>query len=182
MDQVSKSNILYYVSAVALGALLKYFFDRRRESASLLAKSKGKMYEGYVNTILDFHLLPSTTDPTEQQKRNDKFLKDTQAFQRRYMLTASPGVIRAIKRQLQFYERNQNKIVNPRKENKKNTVIFKQMRRDIGTSNWTLGRTAGVLMSPILMYRYEPIMHPIKWKTKQWVQKSLQSIFKKKNK
>jgi len=156
-----------------LGFFFRYFLERKQASASASAQYKRDMYQGYVNTVLSFYQNKSSTDEQEQAERTKKFNEETKDFQSKFILDATPAVIRAIRRQHKYFKRcnDRGMDVDERKGQCLNARIFKMMRRDIGTSNWGLGPTAGIIFSPINMYNYEEIMHPIWWREKKLIRK-----------
>lgn len=166
----SKSGLLQVTApplvALVLGYGLKYLVDRKQASSTAGAEYKRRMYQGYVETILKFYHEEQPTDPKEIEERNKWFRESSQTFQKQYILDAAPGVIRAIARLNRYFEAHQNQIVDERKAGRMVTKIFKAMRRDIGTSNFVLGPSAGVILAPVLMYNYDKIMHPRWWKIK----------------
>lgn len=177
---MSNSLVLTVASSAVTGVagyLLKYFLDRKQAAASAGADYKRRMYQDFVETLLDFYQ-NANLDEQAQAERTKKFANDTKEFQKKYVLDASPAVIRAIKKQQAFFKRSQEagELMNGRKASRANTLIFKKMRRDIGTSNWGLGWSGGVILSPVLMYAYENDMHPVWWRIKKQIKKRFKVV------
>lgn len=154
------------------GYFLKYLLDRKQASASASAQYKRDMYQGYVDTTLSFYQKQPDNEE-EKAERTKKFYEDTKEFQSKFVLDATPAVIKAIRRQHRYFTKCNAKgvEVDGRKSQRKNARIFKMMRRDIGTSNWSLGPTASLIFSPINLYSYEETMHPIWWRVKKRTRK-----------
>lgn len=154
----------------AAGYWLKYYLDKRQNATSANAKFKRNLYQTFVENMIRFY------DPTQQPKdeaslaeRADAFQKSTNDFLKRYTLDASPGVIRAIKNLQQFHQHANEKgeQVNGRRGTIKVAKVFKKMRRDMGNTNWGLGRSAAVMFGPVLISTYERDMHPLWWSVKR---------------
>ena len=158
---------LFSVIGLVAGYFIKYFLDRRQALGSISANFKRKIYQGYVNTMIAFYQQAPTTDETELRRRQEAYTRATRLFHKKYMLDASPSVVRAITRQQAYLAHHQNEKVDERRGGRKTTKVFKAMRRDIGTFNWTLGPSADVLLGPVMMYHYEKIIHPWRWWIKE---------------
>lgn len=153
------------------GYWLKYQLDKKQNAITANAEFKRKLYQGFVENIIRFYSPVEGKDEESIKKRNEQFIKSTERFHKKFVLDASPGVIRAIKNFQQHSARNNERgeWAYGVKGTQLSAKIFKQMRRDMGNSNWGLGRTAAVMFGPVLVNTYEKDMHPLWWAIKRIV-------------
>lgn len=160
---------LISIATGAGGYWLKFYLDKKQNAAVANAAFRRKLYQEYAETILSFYSISPPKNETEIKQRTAKFIQSTNEFHKKFVLDASPGVIRAIKNLQQYNKQVSDKgeVVNGRKGTIKNAKVFKQMRRDLGSVNWGLGRNASVMFGPVLMNSYEQDMHPLWWSIKR---------------
>jgi hypothetical protein len=140
------------LSSGIVGYWVKYFLDKKAQFSTKNAEIKRKMYQDFVNIVIDFF------DHTKQQKHNDtQVVKKIFSFYRQYVLYASPEVISSFSELMQYFYKNgdtseaiKTTIDDPQAALKKMTNVFKCMRKDIGLSNRGLGDDGEKLLRAII--------------------------------
>lgn len=156
--------VIPILSAIG-GYFLKYYLDKKQTASSGRAQYKREMYQNFVDRMLSFYQNPAPTDAIARAERTRQYVESIKEFQKKYVLDASPAVIRAIKRQQHYYKvcTDLELVVDGRTGGRLVSKVFKAMRRDIGTSNWGLGDSGSVIFAPVLINTYEQDMHPLWW-------------------
>lgn len=145
-------TLIGIVGSGVVGYFAKYFLDKKAQFSTKNAEIKRKMYQDFVNLVIDFF------DHTKKQKQNDtKVVKKIFSFYRQYVLYASPEVISSFSDLMQYFYRNNiedqkdNPVADdPQAALKKMTNVFKCMRKDIGLSNNGLGDDGEKLLRAII--------------------------------
>ena len=147
-----------------VGYGIRYFFDKKAQFSSENAQVKRKMYQDYVDLIIDFF------DSSTANKPAHKVQKEMYNFYKKCVLYASPKVINAYSSLMQhFYNTTHDEggidIVKTRTSLKKMTKVFKYMRKDIGLSNSGLGRDGELLFRAIIT-DYDEKIKPRKYEVR----------------
>lgn len=142
-------TLIGILSGGILGYLVKYFLDKKAQFSTKNSEIKRKMYQDFVNIVIDFF------DHTKKQKQNDtQVVKKIFSFYRQYVLYASPEVISSFSDLMQYFYKNGSSkeptMDDPQAALKKMTNVFKCMRKDIGLSNKGLGENGEVLLRAII--------------------------------
>ena len=169
---VSAIPLIAIVSGL-LGYFIKYYFDKKKEFASKNAEVKREIYQDFVNLVISFFEdvdQAKQMSPGQAREKQIEFKNKMYKFNRKYILYASPGVVRAVSGFMHhFYSvEEEDGVKSTRKALSKMTKVFKVMRKDIGLSNWWLDRNGKVLMKSIIR-DYDFLAHPIRWRIKSWL-------------
>jgi hypothetical protein len=131
-----------------IGFLTKHYIEKNKEIANELTKQRREIYQQYVNLIIDLF----SKNKINQKKKEDNLLTELFEFYKKYILYASPNVIKAFSDYFQFIY-NQNDFEND-KDSKKSlefmTKIMLEMRKDIGLKNDGLGENGEMLLRALI--------------------------------
>ncbi len=169
MTEMDWSKLLPIIipSVIALisglfGYFLKYYLDKKARFSSDNAAIKREMYEDYIGSIMKFVSNPNDQAGNLNDKQTKEILSKMREFHRKAILYSSPRVVNAFADFLQYAYRY------PEGDGKGEymmalvTNIFKEMRRDIGLSNYGLGSGAIRLIRPVVN-DYDQVIAPIEY-------------------
>lgn len=133
-----------------IGYFIKYFLDKKARFGSDTAIIKREMYEQYIDFMMEF--VQNSKNYTEEltDEQTEHVLTKVREFHRKAVLYSSPKVINAFADFLQHaYKQSDDKNAG------KYTMVlvtnvFKEMRRDIGLSNFGLRGGAIRLIRPVV--------------------------------
>lgn len=141
-------TILLPFIGAGIGYLTKYYIEKNKELTNELTKQRREIYQQYVNLIIDLF----SKNKIKQNKKEDNLLAELFEFYKKYILYASPNVIKAFSNYFQFIY-NQNDFEND-KDSKKSleymTKIMLEMRKDIGLKNDGLGENGEMLLRALI--------------------------------
>lgn len=150
MNQTSTTILtisLPFIGA-GIGYLIKHLIEKNKEIANELSKQRREIYQQYVSLIIDLF----SKNKIIQKKKEDNLLSELFEFYKKYVLYASPNVIKAFSDYFQFIY-SQNDFEND-KDSKKSlefmTKIMLEMRKDIGLKNDGLGANGQMLMRALI--------------------------------
>lgn len=150
MNQTSTTilTILLPFIGAGIGYLIKHLIEKNKEIANELSKQRREIYQQYVSLIIDLF----SKNKISQKKKEDNLLSELFEFYKKYVLYASPNVIKAFSDYFQFIY-SQNDFEND-KDSKKSlefmTKIMLEMRKDIGLKNDGLGANGQMLMRALI--------------------------------
>lgn len=147
MNQTVVAIFLPFIGA-GIGYLVKYYIEKNKELANELTKQRREIYQQYVNLIIDLF----SKNKINNKKKDDNLLAGLFEFYKKYILYASPNVIKAFSDYFQFIY-NQSDFEND-KDSKKSlefmTKIMLEMRKDIGLKNDGLGKNGEMLIRALI--------------------------------
>lgn len=130
-----------------VGFLIKYSIEKKKELTNEVTKERRDIYQQYVNLMIG--LFASTK--TNTKNSSDKMLTDLFEFYKKYVLYASPKVIKAYSNYFQFlYRQNDNDENDSKKHLQYMTKIMLEMRKDLGLKNKGLGNNGEMLMRALI--------------------------------
>jgi hypothetical protein len=131
-----------------IGYLTKYYIEKNKEVNNELTKQRREIYQQYVNLMIDIF----SKDKIQKKKKEDNLLGELFEFYKKYVLYASPNVIKAFSDYFQFIY-NQEDFEND-KNSKRSleymTKIMLEMRKDIGLKNKGLGKNGEMLIRALI--------------------------------
>ena len=145
---ITISTISLPFIGAGIGYLIKHNIEKKKEIANELTKQRREIYQQYVNLIIDLF----SQKKINKKKKEDNLLAELFEFYKKYILYASPNVIKAFSDYFQFIY-NQNDFEND-KDSKKSlefmTKIMLEMRKDIGLKNDGLGENGEMLIRALI--------------------------------
>lgn len=130
-----------------VGFLIKYSIEKKKELTNEVTKERRDIYQQYVNLMIG--LFASTK--TNNKNSSDKMLTDLFEFYKKYVLYASPKVIKAYSDYFQYlYRQNDNDENDSKKHLQYMTKIMLEMRKDLGLKNKGLGKNGEMLMRALI--------------------------------
>lgn len=127
-----------------IGYLIKSYLEKKKEINTELNRQRREIYQSFVNLIIDiFSNSKLKVDSSEQN------LKQLFEFYKKYVLFASPSVIKAFSDYFQYLY-NQNKEEDLKLHLSLITRIMLEMRKDIGLDNKGLGNNGEMLMRALI--------------------------------
>ncbi|HET8886062.1 MAG TPA: hypothetical protein VFM70_06890 [Salinimicrobium sp.] len=140
-------SIVLPLIGATIGYFIKYNIDKKRELTNEIARERREVYQKYVNLMIG--LFADTK--TSKGKSTDKLVKELYEFYKKYVLYASPRVIKAFSDYFQLmYHQDENNKIDTKKNLTHMTNIMAEMRKDLGLKNNKLGKNGEVLMRAIL--------------------------------
>lgn len=131
-----------------VGALVGYFIkqsiEKKKELLSEVTKERRLIYQQYVNLIMD--IFANTKEPNAKEIN---MVQELYGFYKKYMLYASPNVIKAFSDYFQFLYTKDIQTNLP-KNMKLLSKIMLEMRKDLGLKNDGLGPNGEMLLRAIL--------------------------------
>jgi hypothetical protein len=141
---ITLMTILLPLIGAGVGYLIKSKIEKEKELNSELNKQRREIYQNFVNLIIN--LFADTKFNKNASSQNVKELYD---FYKKYILFASPNVIKAFSDYFQYLYH-----LDEHTEHKKNlsliTKIMYEMRKDIGLNNKGLGDDGEMLMRALI--------------------------------
>ncbi len=128
----------------AIGFLVKYIMEKNKELSSEVTKERRLIYQQYVNLIMDVFA------NTKGNGKEPNLVKELYGFYKKYVLYASPNVIKAFSDYFQFLYNNTDVEVDIKKNIQLLSKIMLEMRKDLGLKNVGLGENGEMLLRAIL--------------------------------
>lgn len=131
-----------------IGYFIKYYVEKSKEIANELTKQRREIYQQYVNLIIGLF----AKNKTKKTIKDDAILIELFEFYKKYVLFASPNVIKAFSDYFQFlYNQNSNEDDENSKRSLENmTKVMLEMRKDIGLKNKGLGKNGELLLRALI--------------------------------
>lgn len=130
-----------------IGFLIKHSIEKKKEINNELTRQRRENYQQYVNLVID--LLAGTK--TNKKKSNTNMLTEIYEFYKKYVLYASPNVIKAFSDYFQFiYNVDENEPNYAKNSLELITKIMFEMRKDIGLNNKGLGKNGEMLLRALI--------------------------------
>lgn len=127
-----------------IGYLIKSQLEKKKELNNELNKQRREIYQNFVNLIIDIF-----ANTKLKKNSSDQNLKQLYEFYKKYVLFASPNVIKAFSDYFQHLY-DQNKEENLKLHLSLITKIMFEMRKDIGLENKGLGENGEMLMRALI--------------------------------
>lgn len=144
---ITISSILLPILGALIGYFLKHNIDQKRELTSEIAKERRGIYQQYVNLMIGVF----ANSKTNKKNNQENVVIELYEFYKKYVLYASPDVIKAFSDYFQLIYHQDTKIGFDTKLNLLHmTKIMAEMRKDLGLKNKGLGKNGEVLMRAIL--------------------------------
>ena len=137
-------SIVLPLIGAAIGYFIKQSIEKKKELLSEVTKERRLIYQQYVNLIMDIF---ANTKESNGKKIN--MVEELYGFYKKYMLYASPNVIKAFSDYFQFLY-TQDTQANLSKNMKLLSKIMLEMRKDLGLKNNGLGSNGEMLLRAIL--------------------------------
>lgn len=150
MDSISQVNLWMPLIILAFGGvgwLIQQNINAKKELLSEVAKERREHYQKFVDLV--FSLFSGVK--TDKEIKPEKMVAEIYQFYKKYVVYASPAVIKAFSDYFQFLYAHTDNIESDSKESfRKLGRIMLAMRRDLGLSNRNLGKDGEVLFKAIL--------------------------------
>jgi hypothetical protein len=137
-------SIVLPLFGAAIGYFIKQSIEKKKEILSEVTKERRLIYQQYVNLIMD--IFANTKEPNGKKIN---MVKELYGFYKKYMLYASPNVIKAFSDYFQFLY-TENTQTSLSKNMKLLSKIMLEMRKDLGLKNNGLGSNGEMLLRAIL--------------------------------
>lgn len=141
---ITLMSIILPLIGAAVGYLIKQSIEKNKELLSEVTKERRLIYQQYVNLIMD--LFANTKAPNNKEIN---MVKELYGFYKKYLLYASPNVIKAFSDYFQFLYTEDTQTNLP-KNMKLLSKIMLEMRKDLGLKNDGLGLNGEMLLRAIL--------------------------------
>ena len=135
------------VLGAGVGYLIKTNIEKKKALTNEVTKERREIYQQYVNLMIGFF------DHTKVKRKNsdNQMISELFKFYKKYVLYASPDVIKAFSDYFQFiYTQNTDEDFNTKKNLNFMTKIMLEMRKDLGLKNKGLGKNGEMLMRALL--------------------------------
>ena len=130
-----------------IGYLIKHYIEKKKEISNELTKQRREIYQQYVNLIIDIF----SNSKLNKKNNNTSMLSELYQFYKKYVLFASPNVIKAFSDYFQYvYNQNDSEDNDSKKSLELITKIMFEMRKDIGLNNKGLGKNGEMLMRALI--------------------------------
>ncbi|MDC6387529.1 hypothetical protein PP182_02465 [Maribacter sp. PR1] len=140
-------SIVLPIFGLILGYFIKHNIEKKKELISEIAKERRDIYQQYVNLIIGIF----ANSKTNKNLNQDRLIKDLFEFYKKYVLYASPAVIKAFSNYFQLiYHQDTESGIDIKTNLLHMTKIMAEMRKDLGLNNKGLGKNGEVLMRAIL--------------------------------
>lgn len=127
-----------------IGYLIKYNIEKKKELTNGLTIQRREIYQQFVNLIIDLFA------NTKLNKPSNNLLKNLFEFYKKYVLFASPNVIKAFSDYFQSVYNPADGENDSKKSLELITKIMLEMRRDLGLDNTGLGNNGEMLMRALI--------------------------------
>lgn len=136
------------IIGAGVGYLIKHYVEKSKETANELTKQRREIYQQYVNLIIDLF----AKEKIKKTRKEDNLLSELFEFYKKYVLFASPNVIKAFSDYFQFlYNENSNESDEKLKKSLEYmTKIMLEMRKDLGLKNNGLGKNGEMLIRALI--------------------------------
>ena len=135
------------VFGAGVGYLIKTNIEKKKALTNEVTKERREIYQQYVNLMIGFF------DHTKVKRKDSdsKMISELFDFYKKYVLYASPSVIKSFSDYFQFLYKNNGKENFDSKKNLNHmTKIMLEMRKDLGLKNKGLGKNGEMLMRALL--------------------------------
>ena len=140
-------TIILPLLGAGIGYLIKYSIEKKKELVNEVTKERRAIYQQYVNLMIGLF----ANSKTNKRSSTDKMLTDLYEFYKKYVLYASPAVIKAYSDYFQYmFKQNDNEETDSKKHLQFMTKIMLEMRRDLGLKNKGLGKNGEMLMRALI--------------------------------
>lgn len=140
-------TIILPLLGAGIGYLIKYSIEKKKELVNEVTKERRAIYQQYVNLMIGLF----ANSKTNKKSSTDKMLTDLYEFYKKYVLYASPAVIKAYSDYFQYmFKQNDNEETDSKKHLQFMTKIMLEMRRDLGLKNKGLGKNGEMLMRALI--------------------------------
>ena len=120
-----------------IGYLLRYFLDKKKEHVSENRKITRELYQGFVNRVVELFKSVKETKEDNSGVAMKQIVDGIFEFYKKYLLYASPELVRAFGDFMQFNYRQTAK--DPKETMRRLGRVIKTMRSELGLSNKGLG-------------------------------------------
>ena len=120
--------------------------EKRKEITNELTKQRREIYQQYVNLIIDVF----AAEKTVKKKSQATITTELFEFYKKYILFASPNVIRAFSDYFQLIYKQEEDSSNLKKQMELMTKIMLEMRKDLGLKNKRLGKNGEILIRALI--------------------------------
>jgi hypothetical protein len=144
------------------GYFLKYYLDKKARFSSDNAAIKREMYEDYIGFMMKFVSNPENQAGDFNDEQTKDILSKMREFHRKAILYSSPRVVNAFADFLQYSYKHPDGDGKGEYTMVLVTNVFKEMRRDIGLSNYGLRGGAIRLIRPIIN-DYDQVIAPAEY-------------------
>lgn len=130
-----------------IGYLLKTSIEKKKALTNEVTKERREIYQQYVNLMIGFF------DHTKPKRKgsDNKMVSELFNFYKKYVLYASPSVIKSFSNYFQFiYNQNFDNNFDSKKHLNYLTKIMLEMRKDLGLKNKGLGKNGELLMKALI--------------------------------
>jgi len=140
-------TIILPLLGAGIGYLIKYSIEKKKELVNEVTKERRAIYQQYVNLMIGLF----ANSKSNKKSSTDKMLTDLYEFYKKYVLYASPAVIKAYSDYFQYmYKQNDNEETDSKKHLQFMTKIMLEMRKDLGLKNKGLGKNGEMLMRALI--------------------------------
>jgi len=138
-------SIFLPLIGAAIGYLFKYSIEKKKEITNEITKERRILYQQYVNLVIDIF----ADSKIGKAKTTANLMKELYDFYKKYVLYASPSVIKAFSNYFQHvYLPSEN--ADTKKTLEFMTKIMAEMRKDLGLKNDGLGSNGEMLMRALI--------------------------------
>jgi hypothetical protein len=130
-----------------VGYLLKSSIEKKKALTNEVTKERREIYQQYVNLMIGIF----ANTKTNKKNSTNNMLTELYTFYKKYVLYASPKVIKAFSDYFQLmYDRNEGEDVDTKIHLQHMTKIMAEMRKDLGLKNKGLGKNGEMLMRALI--------------------------------
>jgi len=120
-----------------IGYLLRYFLDKKKELVSENRKITRRLYQEFVNRVIELFKSVKETKEYDDGVAMNQMVDGIYEFYKKYLLYASPKLVRALGDFMQFNYIKTTK--DPKEIMRLLSRVIKTMRSELGLSNKGLG-------------------------------------------
>jgi len=135
------------VLGAGIGYLIKTNIEKKKALTNEVTKERREIYQQYVNLMIGFF------DHSKLKRKNseNQMISELFNFYKKYVLYASPAVIKAFSDYFQFlYKHKTDENFDTKKNLNFMTKIMLEMRKDLGLKNKGLGKNGEMLMRALI--------------------------------
>ncbi|MDO1500020.1 hypothetical protein Q2T40_07735 [Winogradskyella maritima] len=130
-----------------VGYLLKSYFEKKKSLTNEVTKERREIYQQYVNLIISLF----ENSKLKKSDSSNTMMTELYEFYKKYVLYASPKVIKAFSDYFQLmYRRIDGEDINTKLHLQAMTKIMLEMRNDLGLKNDGLGSNGEMLMRALI--------------------------------
>jgi hypothetical protein len=135
------------IFGAGVGYLIKQNIEKKKELTNEVTKERREIYQQYVNLMIGLFANPKTN----KKNSTDQMLKELYTFYKKYVLYASPKVIKAFSDYFQLiYNQKEGEEMDTKLHLQSMTKIMAEMRKDLGLKNKGLGKNGEMLMRALI--------------------------------